>query len=89
MLAESCRRCHWQPLEHDAPFVFDTWDALQKKASGKHIHQLMLGQLEAGLMPPVDLALEPPVTALSSDQKSRLMSWLRAGAPRSDETCAP
>lgn len=41
VLAMSCRRCHWDPQEHDAPFAMKTWQNVQGKRDGKPIYQLM------------------------------------------------
>ncbi len=87
VLAASCRRCHWDPRENDAPFEMVRWEDTQKSRSGKPIHVLMKHMVEADLMPPLNALVKPPVTPLSPEQKKTLLAWLGEGAPRSDEVC--
>jgi hypothetical protein len=87
VLALTCRRCHWNPQENDAPFPLATWEDTQKERSGKPIHILMAQMIEADLMPPTDLVLKPPVTRLTDDQKNVLLRVLKEGAKKSEETC--
>lgn len=88
VLARSCRRCHWQPREYDAPFSLLTWDDTRGTRTGKPIFELMKKQVSADLMPPVlEVVADPPVEALTAEQKKTLLDWLEAGAEKSDETC--
>lgn len=87
VLSESCRRCHWDPQENDAPFALKSWKDTQELRSDKPIHVLMKQMVEADLMPPLDALVTPDVEPLTPTQKSTLMKWLRDGAQRSDEVC--
>ncbi len=89
VLASSCRRCHWEPRENDAPFALVKWDDTRKERQGSPIFVLMKKQVEAELMPPLDEPVEPPVTPLTSEQKTTLLRWLEQGAERAraDEVC--
>jgi hypothetical protein len=86
-LALTCRRCHWDPPEHDAPFALVDWKDVQSKREGKPIFQLMIQMLEADLMPPPDVSLDPPVHPMPAEQKATLLAWLKAGAIRSEVAC--
>jgi len=87
VLAQSCRRCHWEPTENDAPFSMAKFDDVQEERSGMKVHQLMEQMVAADLMPPLDALVEPEVRPLTAAQKSTLLRWLRAGAPRSSASC--
>lgn len=87
VLALSCRRCHWEPQENDAPFPLVKWDHTQAERSGAKIIDLMQKQVAADLMPPVEEMLSPPVTPLTEEQKQVLLSWLSSGGLRSSTTC--
>jgi hypothetical protein len=41
----------------------------------------MLAAVESDFMPLTSLLLDPPVEALTCEEKSTLLAWLRAGAP--------
>jgi hypothetical protein len=48
----------------------------------------MRAQVEGDLMPPVDeVVADPPVTALTPEQKKTLLEWLGKGAEKSDDVC--
>lgn len=87
VLAVSCRRCHWEPRENEAPFALVRYDDIERMRSGKPISKLMEQMVEADLMPPLDEPVEPKVTPLTLKQKETLLKWLADGAPRSDEKC--
>ena len=87
VLANSCRRCHWEPQENDAPFGMLSVDGIHEERSGKPIFELMKAMVQADLMPPLDALVTPDVTPLSPEQKKTLLTWLEAGAPRSDKPC--
>ncbi len=89
VLQQSCRRCHWEPQENEAPFALRTWDDTQAMRSGKPIHVLMLQMVEADLMPPLDALVEPDVEPLTAEQKEILVRWLKQGAKKSTEKCSP
>ncbi len=89
VLQQSCRRCHWEPQENEAPFALKTWDDTQAMRSGKPIHVLMLQMVEADLMPPLDALVEPDVQPLTEEQKGVLVGWLKQGAKKSAEKCSP
>lgn len=87
VLRASCRRCHWEPRENDAPFSLVKWEDTQKVRTGKPIHKLMKQMVEANLMPPLDALVEPAVIPLTADQKQTILTWLGAGATRSNDVC--
>lgn len=88
VLADVCRRCHWDPLENDAPFAMKSWEGLQEKRDGKPIFVLMQQMVEADLMPPTDAPVKPRAEPLSAKQKSTLLAWLGQGATRASDTCS-
>ncbi len=87
VLASSCRRCHWEPQENDAPFPLVMYDDIQKERSGKPIFKLMEQMVAADLMPPLDEPVEPKVAPLTPEQKEILLKWLGAGAPKNEDKC--
>lgn len=87
VLASSCRRCHWDPQENDAPFPLVKYEDTQQQRSGKPIFKLMEQMVAADLMPPLDEPVEPQVIPLTPEQKGTLLKWLGAGALRSEEKC--
>ena len=89
VLAASCRRCHWDPRENDAPFSLLRWQDTQKIRTGKPIYLLMQQMVSTDLMPPLDALVEPAVTPLSVEHKQTLLNWLKAGAKESKEVCKP
>jgi hypothetical protein len=87
VLATSCRRCHFDPRENDAPFSLVKYEDIEKVRSGKPISKLMAQMVEADLMPPLDEPVQPKVTPLTPEQKETLLKWLGAGAPRNESKC--
>lgn len=87
VLAYSCRRCHWEPRENEAPFALVKYEDIEKVRSGKPISKLMAQMVQADLMPPLEEPVEPKVTPLTPEQKGTLLKWLADGAPRSEERC--
>ncbi len=87
VLSTSCRRCHWDPQENDAPFPLKSWEDTQAQRSGKPIFVLMKQMVAADLMPPLDALVSPKVESLSSEHKRAMLKWLEAGAKRADEVC--
>ena len=87
VLERSCRRCHWEPTENDAPFGMVHYEDVQAQRSGKPTFVLMKQMVEADLMPPLDALVTPRVSPLEQEDKETLLTWLRAGAPRSVKRC--
>lgn len=87
ILAVSCRRCHFDPQENDAPFALVKYEDIEKMRSGKPISVLMAQMVEADLMPPLDEPVEPKVSPLTVEQKKTLLQWLGEGAKKSKEKC--
>lgn len=83
ILDESCRRCHTDPPVHGAPFPLATYEEVQAKAARMH------HAVETDYMPYQGIALEPPVESLSSADKTNLLEWLAADAPRGEGECGP
>lgn len=87
VLAASCRRCHWDPTENDAPFALVNYEDTQNMRSGKLISELMEQMVAADLMPPLSEPVEPKVAPLGAGQKEILLKWLRSGAPKNEGQC--
>ena len=87
VLAGSCRRCHWEPQENDAPFPLKRWEDTRAERSDKPIHVLMGQMVSAELMPPLDATVSPKVDPLSPEQKEIILDWVEGGAKKSDAPC--
>ncbi len=74
VLQAVCQRCHQKPPINGAPFPLVTRSNIVRKSPDGEVRQLMIDQIEVGLMP---LA---PVTIDYNDRET-LLDWLRAGAP--------
>jgi hypothetical protein len=86
VFAAKCRRCHTVPTRHNAPFVFLTWDDLQQERGGQRLPALIGRAVRSNYMP-YRTEANPPVQALSEDEKKIILDWVDAGAPRED--CDP
>jgi hypothetical protein len=64
------------------------WKDVQSKRDGKPIFELMIQMLEADLMPPPDVPLDPPARPMPTEHKAALLAWLKAGATRSEVVCS-
>ncbi len=87
VLSTSCRRCHWEPQENDAPFPLVKWEDTQAVRSGKPIFVLMKQMVAAELMPPLDALVDPDVEPLTPEHKQVMLAWLEDGAKKSEELC--
>lgn len=87
VLAQTCRRCHFDPPENDAPFSLAKWENTQEDLDGSLIIDMMKDQISADLMPPLDAMVSPPVSPLTPAQKKTLLDWLEAGGSKSDQAC--
>lgn len=89
VLFSKCQRCHGEPALHGAPFSLLNYEATQAvDRHGKPRYLVMQRALESGAMPPLYLELEPPVAALTDDEKQLLLHWCDASAPGpGDEPC--
>ncbi len=87
VVAAKCTRCHADPPVNGAPFPLVSYDDMTAPApSSKHPDRTradrMLMAVQSDFMPLTSLLLEPPVEPLTCEEKSTLLAWLRAGAPR-------
>jgi hypothetical protein len=84
-----CQRCHTDPPRNGAPFPILTWDDTRAPYGLAVVYEAMLVAVESGFMPLTELSLSPPVEDLTPEEKTTLVSWLRAGAPpaETDERC--
>ena len=86
ILQSKCQRCHQDPTQNSAPFPLLTYSDTQvpaptpDKPARKRFEQMRTA-VESGVMPDQTQDLEPPVSALSCEEKATLLAWLRAGAP--------
>jgi hypothetical protein len=87
-LKAKCQACHGRPPVFGAPMSLLTYaDTLAPAPGGKGllVWQAMKSKLEKGLMPPP----ATPTGPLTAAEKAALTTWLAAGAPGSDDACAP
>jgi uncharacterized membrane protein len=86
VIQAKCVRCHSDPPQHGAPFALTDYAATQEPApTSKDPERTradrMLSAVASDFMPDTALALEPPVEALTCEEKATLLAWLDAGAP--------
>jgi hypothetical protein len=96
VLEASCQRCHGSPLQNSAPFALLTYadtQPLYGRTEKKEMWRWMRQWIATDFMPPVNastMMLDPPVQALTCDQKTTLMRWLDEGAkPTGGLDCTP
>ena len=92
IIEKKCVRCHSDPPQHGAPFALDSYDATQIPIrDGKAIRaDRMREVIDTGYMPLVSLKLDPPVQALSCEEKATILHWIDEGAeppPDDDPDC--
>jgi uncharacterized membrane protein len=95
ILAAKCARCHADPTDHGAPFPLVTYaDTQEPSPLSDDSERLraadMLIAVESNRMPFIDVPLDPPVSQLTCQERSTLLTWLRKGAlppPESREDC--
>jgi len=88
IVREKCGRCHASPPEHGAPFSLLSLDDINRiNASGVPTRARMADAIERGTMPARYLALDPPVTELSDDERASLLTWLRAADSEEAARC--
>ena len=80
VIRAKCQRCHDQPQRNGAPFPLLTWEDTRRQHGLQLVYQAMLPAIEMDFMPLTQLVLEPPVEALTADEKALLLTWLRDGA---------
>jgi uncharacterized membrane protein len=86
VVAAKCTRCHADPPVNGAPFPLVSYDDMtapspSSKDPERRRADRMLAAVESDFMPLASLLLDPPVEALTCEEKSTLLAWLRAGAP--------
>jgi len=80
-LEAKCRRCHTRPARHGAPFALLTWDETRAYRHQTEVHVLMERAIKGGTMPR-RIPANPPIEALTADERWVLLDWLGKGAPR-------
>ncbi len=83
VIARKCVRCHSSPPVNGAPFPLDSYEAVTAPSPTKDNPDRtrvdrMLGAVESDTMPYMGSKLDPPVEALTCEEKATLMAWLRA-----------
>lgn len=83
VMQRKCLRCHGNPPANGAPFRLDSYDATQVRSrDGSQVRSdRMREAVLSGYMPPVKLLVEPPVEALTCEERTTLLAWLDEGAP--------
>lgn len=91
VLRSKCHRCHQDPPQNGAPFPLLTYaDTQAEHATGDLVYERMLAAVESGIMPPTAGMFDPPPEPLTCREKTTLLDWLKAGAPRprgNDPSC--
>lgn len=85
ILESKCQRCHASPPVHGAPFPLMNYDDTQQPAPvssdpGRKRTADMLEAVESNFMPYMRLSLDPPVSPLTCEERTTLLTWLRKGA---------
>jgi uncharacterized membrane protein len=89
LLAAKCGRCHGAQTDHGAPFSLVTYaDTRIENRKGEARFEAIAAAVMSDFMPPSFLALEPPVAALTGEERALLLDWCADGAPRGDAECA-
>jgi hypothetical protein len=86
VFARKCRRCHSIPPRHGAPVTFYTWTDLQAPRGARPLYEAVGRVVQTGFMP-LRIPTNPPVEALTAEEKETLLNWVAAGAPRG--SCKP
>ena len=82
VLSHKCRRCHQDPPKNGAPFSLLTYaDTQLVDGRGKPRFVRMADAVSSGYMPAQFVALDPPVEALTAEERATLLGWCEAGAP--------
>jgi uncharacterized membrane protein len=91
VLEDKCQRCHSEPPGNGAPFPLLTYDDTQvqdgrARPRFERIHEAV----ESDYMPPTWLELDPPVEALTTNERAVILDWAKAGGePTGGTSCAP
>jgi uncharacterized membrane protein len=91
VLADKCHRCHTAPPEHGAPFSLLTYEDTQVvDRRGTRRFERLHDAVESEYMPPTFLKLDPPVEALTDNERQLLLDWSAAnGEPTGGTSCDP
>jgi uncharacterized membrane protein len=86
IIHEKCVRCHSDPPTNGAPFALDTYAAIAAPSASRNdperiMADRMFAAVESGFMPYTSLVLDPPVEALTCEERATLLAWLRAPSP--------
>lgn len=87
VIAQNCRSCHGATPQFGAPMSLVSWEDLQAPAktnSAKKVYELVGVRIhdDAHPMP------QPPNARLSAADSATLDTWIAAGAPKGNATCA-
>jgi hypothetical protein len=90
-----CQRCHNDPQVNGAPFSLLTWPDTQKihpATTGKPIWQKMHAAVESNFMPlcagkACASNFDPPTEALTTEERTTLLSWLECPVPVDSPVC--
>jgi uncharacterized membrane protein len=92
VLEAKCQRCHQDPPKNLAPFPLLTYaDTQEERPTGELVYERMRDVVSSGIMPPTSGNYDPPVDPLTCAERTTLLSWLNADAPRprgNDPSCA-
>lgn len=95
ILEAKCRRCHTSPMANGAPFPLLTWQDLQlvPPPGTKRVHEKMVVAVETDFMPfcaeGACGTFDPPVEALTPQEKQTLLDWLSPCPTPADGVACP
>lgn len=87
VLQAKCLRCHDDPPQLDAPYLFTSLENIHEVRGDKPVYERIQLTLEVDYMPPLGVETEPPVEPLTATEKDVLLQWVRAGAPGESMGC--
>lgn len=92
ILAAKCRRCHTDPTQNGAPFPLIEWSKLFAPYGAVVVYQAMFKAVDSDFMPLCAEGtcgtFDPPVAALSAEEKSALLAWLSCPLPEVGGACS-
>lgn len=91
VLEAKCRRCHTDPTVNGAPFPLLKWETLFEPYGTRVVYEAMVGALESDFMPLCAEGkcgtFDPPVAALTAEEKETLLNWLDCPLPEIGGAC--
>ena len=85
-LDAKCNRCHDATLAFGAPYELTTHDAFHEVHGTQPVYASVKAVIEDDYMPPVGVSAEPPIEALTAEERTTLLGWVDAGAPAADRS---